>query len=115
MSLLQGLFQGLIVFIQVDTGVSGALAAESCPPEGGIPPAPTSPRCTHLQDQRWALASRKFASDPFILYSLFYRILLQEPHPQRFSFRGQSLLCKARMSDSHAQERLRTPGVDKLC
>ena len=72
MSLLQGLFQGLIVFIQVDTGVSGALAAESCPPEGGTPPAPTSPRCTHLQDQRWALVSRKFASDPFILYSLFY-------------------------------------------
>ena len=53
------------------------------------------PLCTHLQDQCWALVSRKFVSDPFILYSLFYKILLQEPHLQRFSFRGQSLLCKA--------------------
>lgn len=40
MWLLHGLFQWLIVFTRVNTGVSGVLAAESCPPEGGTPPPP---------------------------------------------------------------------------
>lgn len=84
-------------------------------PEGGTPPAPTTmhPSAGSVLGPGFL----KFVSDPFILYSLFYKILLQVSTPRDSLLGASHFFAKltTRMSDSDARRKAENPGVDKLC